>query len=153
VENLARGRTLFNQKCVACHGETGKSQTPFAAAMPVRPEDLTGERVRALGEREIYSAIANGVEPAGMPAFKGRVTDEALWQIALYVREFSRDQSANGQPVIASASPKPAQPPPAPAAEQRYPFKGKVISVDRELRQVTVEHEEIKGYMGAMTMP
>ncbi|MGH9938539.1 MAG: copper-binding protein, partial [Blastocatellia bacterium] len=28
-----------------------------------------------------------------------------------------------------------------------------VISVERELRQVTIEHEEIKGYMGAMTMP
>jgi protein SCO1/2 len=55
--------------------------------------------------------------------------------------------------MIASASPKPAQPASRPPAEQRFQFKGKVISVERELRQVTVEHEEIKGYMGAMTMP
>ena len=27
-----------------------------------------------------------------------------------------------------------------------------MVGVERELRQVTVEHEEIKGYMGAMTM-
>jgi len=39
------------------------------------------------------------------------------------------------------------------SAEQRYQFRGKVISVERESRQITVEHDEIKGYMGAMTMP
>lgn len=156
-ENLAIGRALFNQKCASCHGDNGKSQTPFAAVMPIRPKDLTGEEVRALGEGEIYSAISNGVEPSGMPAFKGRVTDEALWQIALYAQRLSRDPSVTGaadaQNAIASSSTKPAQPPRPPPAVQRYQFRGKVISVERELRQVTVEHEEIKGYMGAMTMP
>ncbi|MGH9766271.1 MAG: copper-binding protein, partial [Blastocatellia bacterium] len=81
------------------------------------------------------------------------VSDEALWQIALYARQLSRNQSVSGQNIIASSSPKPAQRPSSPQPEQRYQLKGKVISVERELRQVTVEHEEIKGYMGAMTMP
>jgi protein SCO1/2 len=35
---------------------------------------------------------------------------------------------------------------------QRYDFKGKVIAVDRAKGEVTVEHEEVKGYMAAMTM-
>jgi protein SCO1 len=35
----------------------------------------------------------------------------------------------------------------------RYPVKGKVVSVDKELRRVTVAHEEIPGFMEAMTMP
>jgi len=160
-ENLDRGHTLFNQKCAACHGENGKSQTPFATVMPTKPEDLTGERVRAFGEGEIYAVISNGGKSGAMHAFKGRVTDEALWQIALYTQRLSRDPSstgavaggADGQNMIASSSPKPARPAAPPPAVQRYQFKGKVISVDRESRQVTVEHEEIKGYMGAMTMP
>jgi Cu/Ag efflux protein CusF len=91
-----------------------------------------------------------------MHAFKGRVTDESLWQIALYAQRLSRDPSiaetADGQKVITSSSPKPAQPASRPPAEQRYQLKGKVVGVERELRQVTIEHEEIKGYMGAMTM-
>src|SRR5262245_36451345 len=156
-ENLSIGRALFNQKCSSCHGDNGKSQTPFAAVMPIKPKDLTGAEVRALGEGEIYMAISNGVEPSGMPAFKGRVTDEALWQIALYAQRLSRDPSITGaadaQNAIASSSPKPARPPRPPPAVQRYQFRAKVISVERELRQVTGEHEEIKGYMGAMTMP
>jgi protein SCO1/2 len=39
------------------------------------------------------------------------------------------------------------------ANEHRYEFKGKVVGVDRAQSTVTVEHEEIKGYMAAMTMP
>jgi protein SCO1/2 len=40
------------------------------------------------------------------------------------------------------------QPPP-----QRYELHGKVISVDKAQRQVTVAHDEVKNYMPAMTMP
>jgi protein SCO1/2 len=39
-----------------------------------------------------------------------------------------------------------------PVNEHRYEFKGTVIAVDRANGEVSVEHEEIKGYMGAMTM-
>ncbi|MCI0391955.1 MAG: copper-binding protein [Acidobacteria bacterium] len=155
-ENLSRGRTLFNQKCAACHGENGKSGTPFAAVMPIKPVDLTGEKVRELDEGALYTVISSGGVSGATHAFKGRVTDESLWQIALYTQRLSRDPSvteaADGQKVITSSSPKPAQPASRPPAEQRYQLKGKVVGVERESRQVTVEHEEIKGYMGAMTM-
>ncbi|HEY0004608.1 MAG TPA: SCO family protein [Pyrinomonadaceae bacterium] len=36
---------------------------------------------------------------------------------------------------------------------QRYDFKGKVVAVDKATRRITVAHDEIKGYMDAMTMP
>jgi protein SCO1/2 len=39
------------------------------------------------------------------------------------------------------------------APERRFDLKGKVISVDKEHRQVTIAHEDIKGFMDAMTMP
>src|SRR5215213_15838 len=37
--------------------------------------------------------------------------------------------------------------------EKRYDLKGKVLAVEREKYLVTVSHEEVKGYMPAMTMP
>jgi protein SCO1/2 len=37
--------------------------------------------------------------------------------------------------------------------EKRYDLKGKVVAVEPDKHLVTVEHEEIKGYMPAMTMP
>jgi len=38
-------------------------------------------------------------------------------------------------------------------AEQRYELKGQVVSVDAQRRYATIAHEEIPGYMSAMTMP
>ena len=37
--------------------------------------------------------------------------------------------------------------------QRRYELKGKVVSVDLTLREVTVAHQAIPGYMEAMTMP
>lgn len=42
--------------------------------------------------------------------------------------------------------------PPAPAAS-RYPIKGTVVEVDAAGRRVTLAHEDIPGFMPAMTMP
>jgi protein SCO1/2 len=41
---------------------------------------------------------------------------------------------------------------PAPAG-QRYPLEGKVVEVDLAGRTITIAHEEIPGFMPAMTMP
>jgi protein SCO1/2 len=37
--------------------------------------------------------------------------------------------------------------------ERRYPLQGQVLSLEPARKQVTVKHEEIKGFMPAMTMP
>jgi len=39
-----------------------------------------------------------------------------------------------------------------PSNAQRYPLKGKVISVDRSAKTAKIEHEDIEGFMNAMTM-
>jgi protein SCO1 len=41
----------------------------------------------------------------------------------------------------------------ASAGAQKYELKGKVVSADKANSKVTIAHEEIKGYMEAMTMP
>jgi Cu/Ag efflux protein CusF len=44
----------------------------------------------------------------------------------------------------------PAQSPQTPP--KRYDLKGKVVSIDKPGRKLTVDHEAIPGFMGAMTM-
>lgn len=38
-------------------------------------------------------------------------------------------------------------------AGQRYPLAGEVVSVRADHAEITVRHEEVKGFMDAMTMP
>ena len=50
-----------------------------------------------------------------------------------------------------SAQPS-SQSPPAQVQEKQYDLKGKVVSVDKAARQVSVDGEDIPGFMGPMTM-
>jgi protein SCO1/2 len=61
---------------------------------------------------------------------------------------------------LAACSSQPSQTEPqaqtaAPAASEpeRHDLHGKVVSVDKTAKSVTVDHEEIPGFMGAMAMP
>ncbi|HXD29918.1 MAG TPA: SCO family protein [Pyrinomonadaceae bacterium] len=40
-----------------------------------------------------------------------------------------------------------------PQTANRYDLKGKVVSVDRDKQEVTIDHQEVKGFMPAMIMP
>ena len=44
------------------------------------------------------------------------------------------------------------KPQPAASKPVRYELKGKVVSVDKSAKRLTVDHEAIPGFMGAMTM-
>jgi mono/diheme cytochrome c family protein len=136
--NMARGRSLYEEHCASCHGTDGKSQTEIATVMRVKPADLTGKAMQRLTDGEAYWVITNGIKTSGMPAYKAKLSDRERWQMTLYMRRFKTAEATS----TAAAS-----------AEQRYEVRGKVVSVDAKLKQIMLEHEEIKGYMGAMTMP
>ncbi|HZF41767.1 MAG TPA: SCO family protein [Blastocatellia bacterium] len=55
--------------------------------------------------------------------------------------------------VSACSSSSTSKSPEASNAAQRYEVKGKVVSANKADHKVTIAHEEIKGYMEAMTMP
>ena len=42
--------------------------------------------------------------------------------------------------------------PPASGSAQRYPLKGKIVSIDKAAKTAKIDHERIEGYMPAMTM-
>jgi protein SCO1 len=57
--------------------------------------------------------------------------------------------------LAACGSPRSQNEPQKPREQQakRYELKGKVVSVDKVANKLVVDHQEIPGFMGAMTMP
>src|SRR6266404_1430579 len=53
---------------------------------------------------------------------------------------------------VFAACQKPVKTQNGPDEAKRYPFKGKVISVDKATKKANIQHEDIPGYMSAMTM-
>ena len=78
------GEKLYGIYCAVCHGADGKSKTPVADKLDVRPFDLTAESARELADGEIFVKMLTS--DTVMPSYRNELTDREAWQITAYVR-------------------------------------------------------------------
>ena len=77
---IATGQQLYAQmNCVGCHSHGGGGMGPAL----MDDEWRYGSRID-----QIATVIAEG-RPNGMPAWRGKLTDDQIWQLAAYVRSMS----------------------------------------------------------------
>src|SRR5947209_3028599 len=81
---ISQGQTLYMQmNCVGCHFHGGGGMGP-----PLMDDEWRyGGRID-----QIASSIAEG-RPNGMPAWRAKLTDDQIWQLAAYVRSLSGQPS------------------------------------------------------------
>ena len=74
---MAKGKQLFTWfNCSGCHSHGGGGMGP-----PL----MDAKWLYGAEPENIFDSIADG-RPNGMPAFRGRITDDQMWQLAAYVR-------------------------------------------------------------------
>jgi mono/diheme cytochrome c family protein len=82
--NLLDGAMAYRENCAVCHGLIGQPQTTIAKGMfPRPPQLLKGKGVTDDPAGETFWKAANGIRLTGMPAYRGALTDEQLWQVSL----------------------------------------------------------------------
>ena len=87
--DISEGKRLFESwNCSGCHSHGGGGMGP-----PL----MDSEWIYGSDPENIVATIVEG-RPNGMPSFRGRITDQQLWQLAAYVR------------VMAGLAPKAAKP-------------------------------------------
>jgi len=81
---ISQGQQLYSQmNCVGCHSHGGGGMGP-----PLMDDEWRyGGRID-----QIASSIAEG-RPNGMPAWRSKLTDDQIWQLAAYVRSLSGQPS------------------------------------------------------------
>lgn len=58
---LAEAKTLFSQRCTACHGDSGKGDGPGAAALNPKPQNYTDSEWQAsVSDEDIAKVIVQG---------------------------------------------------------------------------------------------
>jgi thiosulfate dehydrogenase len=81
--NLLAGAKLYREYCAVCHGTAGEPKTATAKGMfPPPPPQFQGEGVTDDPVGETFWKVSNGIRLTGMPAFRGSLSDEQLWQVS-----------------------------------------------------------------------
>jgi mono/diheme cytochrome c family protein len=82
---LQRGRVVYAQNCMVCHGERGQGAPTSTGLIP--PRDFTTPRARAELTRErMLGAVTNGRPNTAMAAFAGRLAASDIEAVVDYVR-------------------------------------------------------------------
>lgn len=85
-EMIAAGATSYKALCQHCHAGPGVERAEWASGMRPRPPHLT-EAAAEWEPREVFWLVRHGVKMTGMPAFGPTHDDQALWNIAAFVKE------------------------------------------------------------------
>jgi mono/diheme cytochrome c family protein len=88
--DASRGKVLYAQTCVSCHGAGGKGDGPAAPKDPPPADHTDPVRMGALTDADIYTVICGGGAAVGksplMAAWGPIVQDQGLRDLVAYIR-------------------------------------------------------------------
>jgi len=85
--SIDEGKGHFMHHCQICHGNDGQNTgVPFAQQMSPPVADLKSSDVQGYTDGQLHWIVQNGINPSGMPAWKGILEEDEMWKIVRYVR-------------------------------------------------------------------
>jgi mono/diheme cytochrome c family protein len=87
--SLERGRAVYEQNCVSCHGEAGRGDGPLAASLRPRPADFRVHMAAGHTDGELFTWLSKGVPGTAMPAFQDQIPENDRWHVINYIRGFA----------------------------------------------------------------
>ena len=80
------GASVYKAKCAMCHAADGSGNSPTGKSMKV--PDLRSADVQKKTDAQLIEATANGM--GKMPAYKGKLTDDQIKQVVVYIRDLAK---------------------------------------------------------------
>jgi mono/diheme cytochrome c family protein len=108
-ELVAQGKSLYQQNCASCHGQTGTGNGSNAANLSTQPKDLTKQSLMAQNSASsLYQVITSGIAP-DMPAYTNILDENQRWALVGYLRTLTftlpiQAESSYPSPVVNAAS-------------------------------------------------
>lgn len=86
ADELAVGRKVYAEKCVACHKEDGTGGKVDIEGKIINAENLTTDKMKKMDDAKYVKYIEDGIPDEGMPAFKGKLTDDEIKSVVKFIR-------------------------------------------------------------------
>lgn len=100
------GFRLYSGLCVRCHSEPGGGREAWADGLEPQPPDLT-QPGRERDPRQLFWIICHGEAGTGMPAWRAHRSNDAIWDLALFVHDLPRLGPPDYQQLMATYGPTP----------------------------------------------
>jgi mono/diheme cytochrome c family protein len=111
---MERGRTVYSNTCIVCHGPQGDGQGYIVPLYPM-PPTLHSAKVRGWPDGRIFHVISRGQNL--MPSYATQIVPEDRWAVVHFVRALQRSHApAAADTVRAGTSPAAGAAPGTPAS-------------------------------------
>jgi cytochrome c oxidase cbb3-type subunit 2 len=90
--NLTRGRYVFQQRCIGCHGRGGSAISRAAGFMSPTPIDFTaptdasGETGNDTSPGDLYYRVLRGINGSAMENFGTRLRVDDIWKVVMFLK-------------------------------------------------------------------
>ena len=83
--SISRGKTLYEQNCVMCHGATGEGNGSVSALLANKPANLTLDVTQGKSDGALFLTLTNGVTDR-MPSMIENLTVRDRWDVVNFIR-------------------------------------------------------------------
>ena len=83
--DAGKGKSIFQAKCVTCHGAQGKGDGPLGAKLKPPAGDFTSAESKKKSEDELRNIIENGVPKTAMVAWKKQLNETEIQDVLAHV--------------------------------------------------------------------
>src|SRR5882672_7919262 len=106
-----RGKSVYDARCVECHGETGRGDGPSAAYLTPRPRDFTSGKYKIRStetgsvptDEDLIQSVQQGLYATAMPAWARILSDADIRDVVAYIKTLSPQFTQPPRPVTVGA--------------------------------------------------
>ena len=90
-EATQKGKDLFTENCITCHGMTGLGDGPTADLLDTKPANLTSSNIQKQSDGVLFWKISTG--KGAMVSYKQIFSEEQRWQLVNYIRQLGNQKA------------------------------------------------------------
>ena len=81
----AKGKSIYQSKCVTCHGSYGKGDGPIGKNLKPPAGDFSSAESKKKSPEQLQAIIENGVPKTAMVAWKKQLNEAEVQDVLAYV--------------------------------------------------------------------